>query len=195
MTRHKALNHLRAASVFGMLLCMFLAAPAGLHAQEVYTQLKDPDQVLTFTNVSRALICGCGCHLVLSTCPHVDCPWGIPARRFIENRIREGKTSEQIIHGMVNGFGPDARQDPVVQMLLAQGRGDFAAKFESGFGTQVLARTGGFSTYLVFIVFLAAAAGLLLFWLRKRSRRPVQEKQASVPAARDLLDRTRDLDQ
>lgn len=174
---------------------MLLFAAADLRAQEVYTQLKDPAQILTFTNVSRALICGCGCHLVLSTCPHVDCPWGIPARRFIENRIREGKTSEEIIQGMVSGFGPEARQDPIVQMLLAQGREDFAAKFENGFGTQVLARTGGFSAYLVFAVFALAAGGLLFAFLRRRARKAAPSPQTHASAAKDLLDKTRDLDQ
>lgn len=177
-------------------LAFFLgsAALSPVQAQAVYTQLKDPAQVLVFTNVSRALICGCGCHLVLSTCPHVDCPWGIPARRFIENRVREGMTADQIIEGMVNGFGPAASKDPIVQMLREQGREDFAAKFETGFGPQVLARTGSFSTGLVFLVFLAAAAGLFVFWLKKRPRR--QTPDAPPPAAaRDLLDRTRDLDQ
>ncbi len=179
----------------GVLVFAAAAGTSALEAQAVYTQLKDPAQVLVFTNVSRALICGCGCHLVLSTCPHVDCPWGIPARRFIENRVREGMTADQIIQGMTNGFGPAAAKDPIVQMLKEQGREDFAAKFETGFGTQVLARTGSFSTGLVFVVFLAAAAGLFAFWLKKRPRRKAPEASSAAAAARDLLDRTRDLDQ
>jgi hypothetical protein len=178
----------------GAVLLLAAAGSSALEAQAVYTQLKDPAQILVFTNVSRALICGCGCHLVLSTCPHVDCPWGIPARRFIENRVREGMTAEQIIDGMVKGFGPEAGKDPIVMMLREQGREDFAVKFENGFGTQVLARTGGFSTSLVFLIFLAAAAALLVFWWKKHPRRKAAEA-ASAPAARDLLDRTRDLDQ
>lgn len=177
-------------------LVLVLISGTALSAQAVFTQLKDPDQILTFTNVSRALICGCGCHLVLSTCPHVDCPWGIPARRFVENRIREGMTSEQIINGMVNGFGPAAAKDPIVQMLREQGREDFASKFETGFGQQVLARTGGFSTYLVFLVFLGAAAVLVLIVLKKRSKRSRSTAASQAePGARELLDKTRDLDQ
>lgn len=180
-----------------LFLSLLLAASTSpLHAQAVYTNLKDPEQILTFTNVSRALICGCGCHLVLSTCPHVDCPWGIPARRFIENRIREGMNSEQIIHGMVNGFGPGVRKDPVIEMLVAQGREDFARKFETGFGPQVLARTGGFSTTLVVLLFFGVSAAAAFLWFRGKKRKDrITEKGGSAPEARELLDRTRDLDQ
>ncbi|MCE9596919.1 MAG: hypothetical protein K8S54_03040 [Spirochaetia bacterium] len=167
---------------------------SGLQAQAVFTKLKDPDQIKTFTAVSEGLICGCGCHLVLSTCPHVDCPWGIPARRFIENRIREGMNRDQILKGMVSGFGEGARNDAIVQSLIENGRDDLANKFVTGFGPEVLARNTGFSTILVVTLFGIMAVALLAYWLRKRSRMTAASVPAKTVALDSLLERTRDLD-
>ncbi|MBL8022038.1 MAG: hypothetical protein JNM27_20350 [Leptospirales bacterium] len=165
-----------------------------IYGQAVFTKLKDPEQIRTFTAVSEGLICGCGCHLVLSTCPHVDCPWGIPARRFIENRIREGMNRDQILEGMVKGFGEGARNDAIVQSLFEGGRDDLANKFITGFGPEVRAKNTGFSTILVVTLFGILAIGLASYWLRKRAR----AASVSVPGKKaeldSVLERTRDLD-
>lgn len=172
-------------------ILLMLAGFQPLAAQRVYSELTDEAQIRVFTEVSEGLICQCGCRMVLSTCPHVECPWGIPARRFIENRIREGQTADQILNGFENGFGPGVEKDPVIQRLRAQGRGDLVRDFRDGFGAHVRARTGHTVPILLVTLFT-----LLMFWLgrlwwqRNRSKKQ-PDGSAKEPEAGPDSDETR----
>lgn len=161
-----------ALATLAIALSLLVGGPfsAALSAQRVYSELTDEAQIRTFTEVSEGLICQCGCRMVLSTCPHVECPWGIPARRFIENRIREGMTAQAILLGFENGFGPKIDSDPVVQGLLAAGREDFVRNLREGFGAHVRARTGHTVPALIVAAFSALMVWLGLHWWRRNRR-------------------------
>jgi len=178
---------------FSGTLLGLLVAISGLSAQAVYTELTDPEQIGVFTAVSESLTCGCGCHLVLSTCPHVDCPWAIPVRRIIENRIRAGQTNDQILSGITDGFGEGIRSDPTVQRLAAEGREDFVNKLVHGFGRGVLAKNTGFSTGLVLVLFLVGALISFFVW-RRRARTALVAATVRSPEVQAILDKTKDLD-
>lgn len=75
-----------------------------LNGQGLYTDFREPAKTKRFQEVSHALRCLCGCGLVLAVCPHVNCGYGIPARRLIENRIENGESNQEIVNGFVNGF-------------------------------------------------------------------------------------------
>ncbi len=140
----------------------------GTPAQEVYTNLKDREQIKTFTQASEALVCLCGCNLVLSTCPHVECPFGIPVRRFMEARIKEGMTDEQIVQGMQTGFGPKYRNDPLVKALAAQGRKDLVEGLVNGFGDKVSAHTSSLIPTIIIVIFSILSVLLVIYWLGRR---------------------------
>ncbi len=176
-----------------IILAAFLADPGPAFAQRVYSELDDEAQIQVFTEVSDGLVCQCGCHMVLSTCPHVECPWGIPARRFIENRIRAGMDAEQILKGFESGFGITVTDDPVVLALRAQGRADLAERFIAGFGPKVRARTGHTVPALLVLLFSVAMFWLGRRWLRrnrtKASPAAAGKPESSPSPTTDTLDR------
>lgn len=57
------------------------------------------------SEVEQALICQCGCGIVLKHCPHQNCGYAIPARRYIAELIKEGKGKEEIIDIFVKREG------------------------------------------------------------------------------------------
>jgi len=62
--------------------------------------------------VEEALICQCGCGIVLKHCPHQNCGFAIPAREFIAGFVKEGKGREEIIEMFVQKYGQKALAAP-----------------------------------------------------------------------------------
>lgn len=187
-----------ASSAF--LLCVFfvsLFVAPSIFARSVYTDLTDPAQVKIFDDVSDSLVCLCGCHFVLSSCPHTECPFAIPVRRFIESRIREGMTASEITEKMEYGFGPAFRNDPQIIDLGRRGRNDLVKGFIDGFDHEVSSHSSPIIPVLLILVFSAGAFWLLLRWRRRRvaSGESVPEKDAdkNKPGV-DVKDRFRDMD-
>lgn len=197
-TPHAALLVLLGWLAFPTVLPLLQPEHSGhhLHAQEVYTDLTDPQQIRVFTQVSDGLICQCGCHFVLSSCPHVECPWGIPVRRFMEIKIQEGMSAKEILAKMETGFGPEIREYPLVQRFIEQGREDIVQGLEGGFGPGVSAHASPFG--LIAILLFTAVAGSLLFsywWKRNRARRAAARDPDADPGQGDSPEsRTSDQD-
>lgn len=57
------------------------------------------------SEVEEALVCQCGCGIVLRHCPHENCGYAIPARKYIADLIRDGKGREEIISIFVKRDG------------------------------------------------------------------------------------------
>jgi hypothetical protein len=175
------------------LICMgllMLATP--VFGQRVYSELEADTDIEVFTEVSDGLICQCGCRMVLSSCPHVECPWGIPARRFTENRIREGWDSDRILNGFVNGFGDVVDTDPVALRLQAAGRADFVGKLRNGFGEEIRARTGHLVPALIVTAFTVLMFWLgLLWWRRNRTTETTAESKPEATEASPLDEKVR----
>lgn len=189
------MKHLRFPFILAVFVIGISSAP--MHAQEVYTRLTDHRHVQVFNNVSNRLVCQCGCHFLLSQCPHVECPWGIPARDFIEQRILEGQNADQIVVSMEKGFGGRYEKDAFVRRLREDGREDLAEGFIRGFGRQVRSDTssGGMAFLVAAFVVLA---GFASFWWIRRNRASASQKDQSAPTKADqpstLLDKFKDLD-
>ena len=188
---------LRAIQITTLLGVVLLTTP--LFAQRVYSELEADADIQVFTEVSDGLICQCGCRMVLSTCPHVECPWGIPARRFTENRIREGWDADRILNGFVNGFGDVVDRDPVALRLQAAGRADFVAKLRGGFGEEIRARTGHLVPALIVTAFTLLMLWLGVFWWRRNrtsQAAPRNDGDSAKPSPLDekVRDRIEDLD-
>ncbi len=147
--------------------CLFIVS-GSVAAQEVYTNLKDPEHIKTFNQVSDSVICQCGCHFILSSCPHVECPWGIPVRRFMENRIREGMNAETIIHKLEHGFGTEYMNDPVIVELENQGRQDLVQKIIQGHGPQIRGTTANWIPILLILVFVITGVLIAVRYFRRK---------------------------
>jgi len=117
----------RAAAVAGAIV----AAAACAFAQSAQTNLTDRGQVYLFREVSEALVCQCGCNMILYVCNHVNCPSAYPFRDSIEVMIKAGMTKDEIVakfvaeHGEVvlsaptaEGFNLAAWVTPFVMLVL-----------------------------------------------------------------------------
>lgn len=62
--------------------------------------------------VEEALICQCGCGIVLKHCPHQNCGFAIPARQYIADLINEGKDKDEIIEIFLKQYGQKALAAP-----------------------------------------------------------------------------------
>jgi cytochrome c-type biogenesis protein CcmH len=90
----------RLAGVLILLIALWLDA-AGAAAQSAQTDLTDRGQIQTFREVSEALVCQCGCNMILYVCNHQNCPSAIPFRAEIERQIRDGKRKDEIVADFV----------------------------------------------------------------------------------------------
>lgn len=77
-----------------------------VRAQSAKSDLTDPAQAARFIEITKALVCQCGCQQGLGECNHVGCSSAIPLRKEIEMKIRAGESDEAIIKAMVDRFGP-----------------------------------------------------------------------------------------
>lgn len=57
------------------------------------------------SEIEEAMVCQCGCGIVLKHCPHQNCGFAIPARQYIADLIKEGKGKDQIIDTFVKKYG------------------------------------------------------------------------------------------
>jgi cytochrome c-type biogenesis protein CcmH len=93
------------AAALGLALAAASLAPGIASAQSAQTNLTDRGQVQTFREVSEALVCQCGCNMILYVCNHHNCPSATPFRAEIERQIREGKGKDAIVASFVEKEG------------------------------------------------------------------------------------------
>lgn len=55
--------------------------------------------------IEEAIMCQCGCGIVLKHCPHQNCGFAIPARQYIAALLKEGKNTEEVIDTFVKKYG------------------------------------------------------------------------------------------
>ncbi len=89
-------------------------APRAL-AQSAQTSLTDRGQVYLFRQVSEALVCQCGCNMILYVCNHVNCPSAYPFRDSIEVMIQAGRTKEEIVAKFVADYGEVVLSEPTTE--------------------------------------------------------------------------------
>ncbi len=125
---------------FVFLTALFVAPmTATLQAESAPLRLRNPDQVQSYRRVSNRLNCLCGCHGLVSQCAHVqETCFAVQARIFIETRILEGMTADQIVLGFTEGFGERVTKDAQMQELLRNGQDGVVRGFVSGFGPSIL---------------------------------------------------------
>lgn len=60
---------------------------------------------ITVSEVARELSCRCGCSMTVDGCNHTNCPFAVPARRTIDEKISQGMSKEAIIRSFVAQYG------------------------------------------------------------------------------------------
>jgi hypothetical protein len=172
------------------LLVILFVIPAALSARRAPDRLTEPDQIQAFYRLTSQVRCYCGCAGLSGDCGHVEesC-FGVQMRRFIEHRIAEGMAEEQILKGIVEGFGPAILRDQQVRELERLGRQDLVNGFRDGFGKHIIYREP--STF-PFGAIAVVGLGTVFLWFILRPRR-VKASPSGDNAAR-ILEQTRQLD-
>ncbi|HEX6789752.1 MAG TPA: cytochrome c-type biogenesis protein CcmH [Candidatus Krumholzibacteria bacterium] len=93
-------------------MLVLLAGVPGAIGQSAKTELADPVLATRFNTISDALVCQCGCQMILRVCNHVNCPSAVPMRHEIEKQLTEGKTDDVIIASFVSQYGKVVLSSP-----------------------------------------------------------------------------------
>jgi cytochrome c-type biogenesis protein CcmH len=80
-----------------ILLALLVSAPAG---------------ALTVSEVAREMSCRCGCSMTVDGCNHTNCPFAVPARKTIGEKIEAGMTKEAILRFYVSQYGEQVLAAP-----------------------------------------------------------------------------------
>ncbi len=82
-----------------ILLLLFLASPVRADSA-------------TVSDISKQLICQCGCTLVLSKCTHAECMSRDTMTTLIEQKLVQGQSEEEIIRFFVAQYGEQVLASP-----------------------------------------------------------------------------------
>ena len=66
----------------------------------------------TVSDISKQLICQCGCTMVLSNCTHAECASREAMVALIEQKLAQGQSEEQIIQFFVAQYGEQVLAAP-----------------------------------------------------------------------------------
>ncbi len=69
----------------------------------------------TVSDISKQLICQCGCTMVLSNCSHAECASREAMTTLIEQKLAQGQPAEQIIQSFVAQYGEQVLSAPPKQ--------------------------------------------------------------------------------
>lgn len=119
----------------------------------------------TVSTVGERVMCQCGCNLVLTSCNHSNCGWGIPAKEFIGEQLEDGRSGDEIVEYYVSQYG---------EKILA-------APPKSGFNLT--------AWIAPFVALAAGAVGiyyLVVSWARRRDYDEVEAEV--VPVSREEMD-------
>lgn len=116
-------------------------------------------------------------------------------RRFVETRLLEGMSEDQIMHGLINGFGQRVMEDQQLVTLGRIGRTDLITGFVNGFGPAILVEEPGSPVwYLVmfaaFVVFIVAVLRLV----SKKKSASSKESDSEANAVAEVDQRILNLD-
>ncbi len=67
---------------------------------------------ITVSDISKQLICQCGCTMILSNCTHDECMSRDTMTTLIEQKLAQGQSEEQIIQFFVAQYGEQVLASP-----------------------------------------------------------------------------------
>jgi cytochrome c-type biogenesis protein CcmH/NrfF len=142
------------------------------------TTLTEPEQIREFMESTTRLRCICLPSLPLQSCSYNMCVVSSYLKTFIENQIRAGMKSDEIVYKFEHGFGDSILKDPVVEHFAQEGNQRMIQSLIYGFGTGIQAKPD--STWINLSLILLGSLGLigiLYYGLRKKSNLKEQEKK------------------
>jgi len=154
-----------------VLLAVLWGAPSAFaplaFAQSAKSTLSDPAHAARFNSISDALVCQCGCNMILRVCNHFECPSAIPMRAQIEEQITTGMTDDAIVAGFVEEYGKVVLATPPPEGI------DLAAWVMPGFAV---------------LIGLLLSLYFLSDWLSKKKIRPKATEDELDPVLTERIE-------
>jgi cytochrome c-type biogenesis protein CcmH len=163
---------------------------SSVSAQSTTTALKDPSQVAIFLDVTSKIRCICLPSLPIQACSFNMCTASAYLKNFIENRIKDGMSGDEIIYKMEHGFGEEILNDSVVLHFKQDGNQGMVDSIVYGFGEKILAKPD--STWIngtLFLFGLAGLGGIFLYFKKNRKHIPAKLGVASANDTADIQKR------
>lgn len=150
------------------------------HAQTTTTNttLTKPEHIREFIEATEKLRCICLPSLPIQGCSYNMCIVSSYLKTFIENKIREGMTAEEIVSKFENGFGESLLEDPKDPVILhfeKEGNRAMINSLVGGFGKNIQAKPD--STWInisLGLIGLGALMGIA-YYLNQRKKKSVGE--------------------
>lgn len=175
---------------------LFLSFPILTQTTTTNTTLTDPEQIREFIDSTTRLRCICLPSLPLQSCSYNMCVVSSYLKTFIENQIRAGMKSDDIVFKFEHGFGDSILNDPVVQHFAQEGNERMIQSLVQGFGSNIQAKPD--STWINLSLAILGGLGLLgilTYGLRKRSNLKKLEKKSIVQANNQTVAQSPSLDE
>lgn len=158
-----------------------------LYSESVNTNLTDPSDREKFRIVTSRIRCICLPSLPIKSCSFNNCEVSALLKNFIENRIRQGESAEEIIRKMQTGFGEEALKDDIVQKFLSLGSEGMARSIVNGFGEKILAEPEPIWINLSIGAAALAGISIIILYFRKNRKNDAGRKMSASES--DDLDR------
>lgn len=145
-------------------------------AQSAHSRLNDPTLLRRFDNLSRKLMCTCGCNMPLRNCNHTGHCNAWPQRDALDKLLLSGASDEEILKGFQHGFGAEADKADFFAMARTADYGYMQTQFKNGFGSQIMsAPQSNYLGIFSFLGFVLCAGVAALFIRRKKRAQPAAE--------------------
>ncbi|MCC5816103.1 MAG: cytochrome C biogenesis protein [Leptospira sp.] len=124
-------------------LALFLTIPVFSQTTTTNTSLTEPTHIKEFIDATNRLRCICLPSLPIQGCSYNMCIVSSYLKTFIENKVREGMTADEIVLKFETGFGDAILQDPKDPVILhfeKEGNRGMINSLVNGFGKNIQAK-------------------------------------------------------
>jgi cytochrome c-type biogenesis protein CcmH/NrfF len=150
-------------------ILVLLISIQGIFSESSTTSLTEPKQIEIFHEVTTKIRCICLPSLPIKSCSFNNCAVSALLKQFIENRIRKGESSQEIIQKLLTGYGESAIEDPIVQKFMNSGSESMANGILYGFGEKILAEPDSKWINLTIYMGILLGAMIIYFYFKKFS--------------------------
>jgi len=164
-----------------------------LSSQPTTTTLTNPLHIKTFLEVTEQIRCICLPSLPIQSCSYNMCMVSSYLKTFLENRIREGMTTDQIMAKIQTGFGESALEDPVVRQFLADGNKGMVDSIQFGFGEKILARPS--SLWINLSLAVLGSLGLFMIYNQFYRKKQTNESEPNTANIAEVYKKIQDWEQ
>lgn len=147
------------------------------------TTLTEPAHIQTFLDVTQRIRCICLPSLPIQGCTYNVCVVSSYLKTFIENRIREGMSGDEIVQRFETGFGSAILSDPVVVHFQNEGNQGMIRSLRDGFGPNIHAKPD--STWINLSLVLIGMGALVGIGYYVAQRKKTRSTAATLPTAKD----------